>query len=91
MNPYDPAQPPTPVQAPQTPVRLIPFWIMRAFFAVAGFILLADALTRNRPEIRPTWLGVLTVPSELVAVLLLLFIAWKMQPATAVAPNQVSN
>jgi hypothetical protein len=64
---------------------------MRAFFAIAGILLLADALTRYRPAIRPTWLEILTVPSELVAVLLLLFIAWKMQPAAAGLPNQVSN
>lgn len=91
MNPYDPPQSIAPAKAPQATVRQMPIWVTRGFFAVAAVVLIADALTRHRPEIRPAWLELIAGPTQLLVALLLLLFAWTMQPTTIPPPNKVSN
>jgi hypothetical protein len=80
-SPRDPQTPPAVTPNPQ--VRVIPSWVVRPVLGIAALVLAADAVTQIRPEFRPAWLVMLTVPVELL--LATCFFSIAIQKASPVA------
>ena len=92
VNPYEPPVSDLPPPAPAKPpvVINVPIWVWRALFVLAAVILLADAFTRNRPELRPAGFGFMAGGVQIVVALFLLLIS--RSPMQTQSPtNQNSN
>lgn len=72
--------------SPGKPALVIPpIWFWRVVFISFAVILLADALTRYRPQFRPLWFGAVAVGFEafLGVAFLVIGVTSRMQTPTA--------
>jgi hypothetical protein len=89
-NPYKPPESAEPTPTAPAAVRVIPFWVMRTIFVLSAAILFADAYTRNRPALRPDWLGTICVAFEVLLASIFAVLAFVKYIAPAAEPVKTS-
>jgi hypothetical protein len=92
-NPYDAPRevmeidPNKPPKIKVAPIRIaLPWWAWRVILGTVGIVIVADVFTRNRPDLRPAFLGVVaTMVETLLAFWCLILSVSKVQVPTHVA------